>query len=498
MTVYLVGAGPGDPGLLTVRAAELLERADVVVHDRLTPPALLRLARTDAERIDVGKTPGGPAESQDHINELLVELGLTGKSVVRLKGGDPFVFARGAEEALALEAAGIAYEVVPGVTAAIAAPSAAGIPVTLRHTAVSVTIVTGHEDPTKGEPEVQWEALGALNGTLVILMGVRHWPQIRERLIAGGRAGSTPAAVIHWGTLPQQVTVRATLESLDLAGIAPPATIVVGDVAAVSLNWFESRPLFGKRIVVTRTQEQAGELSVRLRDLGAEVIELPTISITDPTDGGAAFADAVSRSGSYDWIVVSSPNGARRLCAAIRDGRDLGSAKLAAIGPGTAEELTAHHLQVDLVPERFVAEGLLEVFPPAPLDGGRVLVARAEVARDVLPDGLRAAGWNVDVVASYRTAPAVVEPAMAADLAAANAIAFASASAVNNFVAALGTAAAPPLVVAIGPITAATAHDAGLHVAVTASDHTIDGLVAALVAACGDDPTATSVTAPIR
>lgn len=478
MTVYLVGAGPGDPGLLTVRAAELLASAEVVVHDRLTPAELRDLAPATAELVDVGKHPGGPADAQTRINELLVELGRTGRRVVRLKGGDPFVFARGAEEAMALAEAGIDFEVVPGVTSAVAAPSSAGIPVTLRGHSAWVTVVTGHEDPAKGEPEVDWEAMGALGGTLVVLMGVKRWPEISARLVAGGRDPQTPAAAVRWGSRPEQQTLRGTLGSLDLSDVRPPATVVVGEVAAVDLNWFESRPLFGRTVVVTRTAEQAGELSGRLRRLGAQVLEVPTIAVTEPADGGAALRDAVARVADYEWVVLTSPNGARRFCAELRDGRDLAGVRLAAIGPGTADVLAEHHLVCDLVPERFVAEGLLEVFP-APSGRNTVLLARAEVARDVLPEGLAAAGWDVDVVTAYRTQPAQVTPETVEQVAAADAITFTSSSTVTNFVAT--GAPVPPVVAAIGPVTAATAQEAGLTVTVEAGVHTLDGLVDALV-----------------
>ena len=478
MTVYLVGAGPGDPGLLTVRAAELLASAEVVVHDRLTPAELRDLAPATAELVDVGKHPGGPADAQTRINELLVELGRTGRRVVRLKGGDPFVFARGAEEAMALAEAGIDFEVVPGVTSAVAAPSSAGIPVTLRGHSAWVTVVTGHEDPAKGEPEVDWEAMGALGGTLVVLMGVKRWPEISARLVAGGRDPQTPAAAVRWGSRPEQQTLRGTLGSLDLSDVRPPATVVVGEVAAVDLNWFESRPLFGRTVVVTRTAEQAGELSGRLRRLGAQVLEVPTIAVTEPADGGAALRDAVARVADYEWVVLTSPNGARRFCAELRDGRDLAGVRLAAIGPGTADVLAEHHLVCDLVPERFVAEGLLEVFP-APSGRNTVLLARAEVARDVLPEGLAAAGWDVDVVTAYRTQPAQVTAGTAEQVAAADAITFTSSSTVTNFIAT--GAPVPPVVAAIGPVTAATAQEAGLTVTVEAGVHTLDGLVDALV-----------------
>lgn len=483
MTVYLVGAGPGDPGLLTVRGAELLATADVVVHDRLSAPGLLDLAPPDAERIDVGKTPRGPSVPQERINELLVARGRAGRSVVRLKGGDPFVFARGAEEAAALAAAGVPYEVVPGITSAIAAPAYAGIPVTMRYSSTSVTIVTGHEDPTKDRADVDWEAIARVGGTIVVLMGVANLARISERLVAAGLAPETPAAAVRWGTRPDQTTVRATLATLHLRELAPPSTIVIGDVASQDLDWFTARPLFGRTVAVTRTSGQAGELSGRLRSLGADVVEVPTIRIEEPADGGASLRDAVARVQEFDWVVLTSPNGARRFCAELRDGRDLAGVRLAAIGPGTEAVLAQHHLRADLCPPRFVAESLLESFPEPPgADAGRgaVLIARAEVARDVLPDGLRARGWRVEVVDAYRTRPAEIDDAARARLSAADAVTFTSASTVTNLVAAVGVEAVPPMVAAIGPVTAEAARRAGLSVAVEAAEHTIDGLVAAV------------------
>jgi uroporphyrinogen III methyltransferase/synthase len=480
VTVYLVGAGPGAPDLLTLRGAELLRRADVVVHDRLSAAELLDLAPPTAERIDVGKAPGHARLSQEGINELLVHLGRAHETVVRLKGGDPFVFARGAEEAEALHAAGIRFEVVPGITSAIAAPAYAGIPVTWRFSSTSFTVVTGHEDPSVGEEgSVDWDAVARVGGTIVILMGVARLPAITQRLLAAGLPPETPAAAVTWGTRPGQTTVRATLATLAGAGVASPATIVIGAVAAApaELNWFESRPLFGTRVVVTRARAQASELSDRLRELGAEVVEVPVIEIVDP--GDSSLADAVARLSTYDWVVVTSPNGARRLLDAVPDARAFGAARLAAIGPGTAEALAAGHLVADLVPERFVAEGLLEVFPDGP---GRALLARAAEARDVLPDGLRAKGWEVDVVAAYRTvvgtpSPEAVDAARTADM-----VTFTSSSTVRNYVDVLGLDAVPPVVACIGPITAATARELGLVVTIEATVHTIDGLVEALLA----------------
>jgi len=487
VTVYLVGAGPGDPGLLTVRGAELLAAADVVVHDRLSAASLLDLAPLDAERIDVGKTPRGPSVPQDQINELLVRHGSAGRMVVRLKGGDPFVFARGAEEARALESAGVAYEVVPGITSAIAAPAYAGIPVTRRYSSTSLTIVTGHEDPSKASTQVDWEALARVGGTLVILMGVANLPEISRRLIAGGLDPDTPATAVRWGTRPDQHVTRATLATLHEHPLRAPSTIVVGDVAGESLDWFSRRPLSGRTVVVTRAPRQAGVLAALLREQGAEVVEVPTISIEDPLDGGDALARAMADPSRYDWLVVTSPNGARRTMAALRDARDLAGLRLAAVGPGTARTLAEHHLQVDLVPGRFVAEGLLEVFPDPPTEGGRILLARAEVAREVLPEGLRARGWEVDVVDAYRTVPAPLGDEALERCAEADAITFTSASSVTNFIAAAGLDALAPVVAAIGPVTAETARTLGVSVDVEASPHTIEGLVAALVGHLGRD-----------
>jgi uroporphyrinogen III methyltransferase/synthase len=401
---------------------------------------------------------------------------------VRLKGGDPFVFARGAEEAQALAAAGVAYEVVPGITSAVAGPAYAGIPATLRYSSTSVTVVAGHEDPTKSTPSVDWEALAALGGTIVVLMGVRRWPAIAERLQAGGLSADTPAAAVRWATTNRQRTVRATLGTLGEHPLRAPAVIVVGEVARESLDWFEGRPLFGLRVVVTRARGQASALSALLRDRGAEVVEVPTIEIVDPPDGGAALDAALAAVHEYDWLVLTSANGAARVCARLRDGRDLAGVRLAAIGPGTAAELRRHHLVADLVPPRYVAESLLEAFPDPPPDrAGRVLLARAETAREVLPEGLRARGWQVDVVPAYSTVPAPLDDRARDALADADAVCFTSASTVDNFVAAFGAVSAPPLVAAIGPITAAAARDAGLTVAVEAAEHTLDGLVDALV-----------------
>jgi uroporphyrinogen III methyltransferase/synthase len=486
MTVYLVGAGPGDPGLLTVRGDEVLRRADVVVYDRLSVEALLDLAPAAAERISVGKAPGRVTMPQAEINALLVERGGTGATVVRLKGGDPFVFARGGEEAAALAAAGVAFEIVPGITSAIAVPAYAGIPVTLRHSSTSFTVVTGHEDPSAGaEGSVDWDAVARVGGTIVILMGVERIARIAEALMAAGRPPDTPVAAVRWGTRPEQATVRATLATIGTRSLATPSVIVVGEVAATDLAWFERRPLFGRRVVVTRTRSQASALARRLRDAGAEPIEVPVIAIADPADGGSALRDAVAGLAGYDWVIVTSPNGAQRLGAALGeqrlDARAFGQAQVGAIGPATAGALATIGVLADLVPERFVAEDLLDALAGT-AGPGRALLVRAEVARDVLPDGLRERGWEVDVVDAYRTVAAPVTDEQRAAIAGADIVTFTSSSTVDRFVEAVGIGAVPPVVACIGPVTAATARAHGLMVDVEADVHTVDGLVAALVA----------------
>lgn len=481
MTVYLVGAGPGDPGLLTRRGAELLARADVVVHDRLSAEELLDLAPATAERIDVGKAPKHHRMTQDQITALLVARGLAGQEVVRLKGGDPFVFARGSEEAHALAEAGVAYEVVPGITSALAVPAYAGIPVTQRFSSTSFTVVTGHEDPASGDGTVDWDAVARTGGTLVILMGVGRWPGIAERLLAAGRSPDTPAAAVRWGSRPNQETTRATLATLADQPLAAPSVIVVGSVAAEELSWFEGRPLFGRSVVVTRARTQASELVERLRALGAEVVEAPTIEVVQPSDGGRALRAAIAAVAGFDWLVLTSPNGVRRTFAEVPDARALGGVRVAAVGTGTSAALAAHRIVADLVPDRFVAEGLLEAFPAPPAGGGRVLLAQAEAARPVLAEGLAAAGWEVVVAHAYRTAAVVPDERTRARIAAADAVTFTSSSTVTNLVEAVGAAGIPPLVASIGPITSATAREAGLTVGVEAAAHTIDGLVAALL-----------------
>ncbi|HYV58829.1 MAG TPA: uroporphyrinogen-III C-methyltransferase [Acidimicrobiia bacterium] len=482
MTVYLVGAGPGDPGLLTLRGAEVLRDADVVVYDRLVAPGLLDLAPTGAERVYAGKAPGRNELSQDEINDLLVERGRTGRAVVRLKGGDPFVFGRGGEEAEALAGAGVPFEVVPGITSAVGAPAYAGIPVTHRGASAHFTVVTGHEDPTKESTDVDWDALAQAGGTLVILMGAGRIAEIADRLVAGGLPSETPVAAVRNGTRSDQRTVRATLGTVAGAGVQAPAAIVVGEVARLDLAWFESRPLFGRAVVVTRAREQASELRRRLEALGAEVVELPAITI-EP------LAFDVPELDRYRWLVFTSANGVaaffdRGLAPARLDARALAGLRVAAIGPGTTAALAERGVRADLVPERFVAEALLEAFPPATAGDERVLLARAEHARDVLPAGLAERGYAVDVLPVYRTVTAspdadALERVRRGDV---DALTFTSSSTVTNLCDLLGGAPAPqPLVVSIGPVTSKTAMERGLRVDVEAAEHTIDGLVDALL-----------------
>jgi uroporphyrinogen III methyltransferase / synthase len=484
--------------LLTVRGLEVLERADVVIYDRLSQESLLDLAPAGAECIDVGKAPGHARLSQEDINALLVERGKQdGLEVVRLKGGDPFVFARGGEEAEALAEAGIDFEIVPGVTSAVAVPAYAGIPVTMRHSSTSVTIVTGHEEPGAGEEgTVDWRAVAQVGGTIVILMGVARIGPIAAALMAGGRSPDTPAACIQWGTRPEQRTVRATLGTIANQPLGTPSVIVVGEVAGLDLSWYENRPLFGRRIVVTRAREQASELVGRLRGLGAETIEAPAIAVHEAADGGVALRDAARDLARYDWVVVTSPNGARALLVALRtqdlDARVFASCKVAAIGPGTAEALGTGNVLADLVPPRYVAESLLEVFPapPSPKTGrrGRVLLARAAVARDVLPQGLTEQGWEVDVVEAYRTLAAPIAPERRSELAAADLITFTASSTVTRFLEAAGPESVPPAVATIGPITSQTARQHDLHVDVEAEVHSITGLVDAIVTWAATQP----------
>jgi uroporphyrinogen III methyltransferase/synthase len=481
-TVYLVGAGPGDPGLLTVRAAELIARADVILHDRLIPAGALDGARPDAEVVFVGKQGGGVQVPQRETNRLLLERALAGKAVVRLKGGDPFVFGRGGEEALLCLEAGVPVEVVPGVTAGVAAPAYAGIPVTHRELASGVAFVTGHEDPAKPDSALDWPALAAFPGTLVFYMGVRALPRIAAQLVAGGRAADEPVAVVERGTLPGQRTLVATLadvaERAAAERIRAPAITLVGPVAALreQLAWLERRPLHGRTVAVTRARPQASALAARLRELGATVIEAPAIR-TRPLD-----AELPALAG-FDLVCVTSPNGAHalfeRLAADGRDARALAGALVAAIGPGTARALAEHGIRADVVPERAVAEGLVEALSGTEV--ARALIVRGREGRDVLPDALRERGAIVEVLALYETVAEPLDAETAAAAASADYVTFTSASTVRHFLAAAGPLDGPRIA-SIGPATSAALRDAGLEPDIEADPHTPTSLVAALVA----------------
>lgn len=477
--VYLVGAGPGDPGLMTARSLELIAAADVILHDRLIPAGALDGARPDALLLYVGKQGGGEAVAQEEIHRLLLEHAGAGRTVVRLKGGDPFVFGRGGEEALVLRAAGIPFEVVPGVSAGVAAPAYAGIPVTHRDRASAVAFVTGHEDPTKEGSALDWAGLAAFPGTLVFYMGVRQLPRIAAGLMAAGRAGEEPAAVVEQGTLPGQRTVLATLASIAERALAeqirPPSITVVGPVAALreELAWFEDRPLAGRRVAVTRARAQASGLASRLRALGAEVVEAPAIRIR-PLAGGPLDVSG------YDLVCLTSPNAVGLLFDRLRDARDLAGATVAAIGPDTARALREHGVAADIVGERFVAEGLVEAL--SGVEVRRALIARAAEARDVLPDALRARGAEVDVVALYETVAEVLSEREREAARAADYVTFTSSSTVRFFLDAIGTVGPQARLVSIGPVTSATLREHDLEPHVEATRHDVDGVLDALIA----------------
>jgi len=503
--VALVGAGPGDAALITVGGVARIAAADVVVYDRLANPALLRHARTDAELVYVGKTPARHTMSQDEINALLVERARAGKRVVRLKGGDPFVFGRGGEEAQALRAAGIPFEVVPGVTSAVAVPAYAGIPVTHRGIATSFAVVTGHEDASKADLDVDWARVADAADTLVLLMGVGRIAEIAGSLVTHGRPAETPVAVIEWGTLPRQRVVIGTLATIAAdvanAGIAAPAVTVVGEVVRLrdDLRWYDNRPLAGKRVLVTRTREQASELAELLAAAGAEPVELPSLEVRVIADP-AAVDDAIARlrTSAYTWAIFTSTNGVRIFFDALADrgcdARVFGRTQVAAIGPATADALGARGVRADLVPERFVAEGLIEAFAGRVLRGQGVLLPRAKGARDVLIDGLQARGAQVDELLLYEAAVPVAPDAEGLrrlrggeiDIAT-----FASSSSVRNLIAMLGgdvAALRNVTIAAIGPVTAQAVRAAGLEPAVVAEEHSIVGLLHALVMHCARTP----------
>jgi uroporphyrinogen III methyltransferase/synthase len=497
--VILVGAGPGDPSLITLRGADLLSKADVVVYDRLAGPELLTRARPDAELIDVGKSPDGDAGSQPDIIRILVEKARAGKTVVRLKGGDPFVFGRGGEEALALLEAGIPFEVVPGVTAGIAAPASAGIPVTHRGLASCVTFVTGHEDPAKAAGSIRWDSLASSGATLVFYMGVRRLPEIVSRLVAAGLPAETPAACIERGATPSQRSIRGTLADIAhkaaKAGIQPPAVTVVGAVAGLTahLNWFEKRPLFGKRVVNTRPAGQALGLTTDLQELGAQVISLPTIEIVKPVSWREVDAtlEGLDR---FDWVIFTSASAVEilmdRLAELGRDARAFGRAKVASLGPATGDALRRRAIRPDLVPTRFTAAALLAALKEQPpLKGKRVLLPRSDIARKELSHGLAALGARITEVSLYLTRTNASPPPQAVEAVRrgeCDVVTFTSSSTVKGFLDIVGREAVDALresvrFASIGPVTTATARELGIPVSVEASEHTAQGLVKAIL-----------------
>ena len=505
--IYLVGSGPGDPGLFTLKGVRCMQEADTVVYDRLAPEALLGYARPEAEKIYVGKKPGNPTMSQEEINKLLIEKGRAGMTVVRLKGGDPYIFGRGGEEALALQEAELPFEVVPGVTSGVAAPAYAGIPVTHRNVATSVTFVTGHEDPKKGSQDVDWAKLANGADTLVLYMGVGRLEEISMELITAGRDPDTPVACVRWGTVPEQRTVTGTLEDIAdrvaEAGLKPPAIIVVGDVVALrkrGLDFYERRPLFGRRVVVTRARAQAGELSADLEKLGAEVHEFPTIEIGPPEDFGPLDA-AIRDLDSFGLIAFTSVNGVEAFLKRLQHhGLDLRAfprdAKVVAIGPATAERIERAGLRLDVVPEEYRAEALIEALRAHPLAGERVLIPRAKVAREILPEKLREAGAEVIVPPAYESVPSSEgkeELSLRLQSGEIDCVTFTASSTVENFVGAFGAEVAARLlaesrVACIGPITAGTARKHGLRVDAVAREYTISGLVEAVTGLLAADP----------
>ena len=493
--MHLVGAGPGDPGLLTLRAAELLRVADVLLYDALVADAIVALAPASCERIFVGKRRGAHALPQGEIERLMIQRARAGKRVVRLKGGDPFVFGRGGEEAQALHEAGVAFDVVPGISSAVAAPAYAGIPVTHREHAASFTVVTGHEDPTKPAPALDWAKLADPQRTLVLLMATATLSEIAEQLIAHGLDAATPVAVVQDGTRPSQRSVSGTLATIAAevarANVGSPAVVVVGGVARLrdTLRWFDTGALFGKRVLITRAGHQSDAFARALLERGAQPISAPAIAIEPPDDPSAAQA-ALAELASFAWIVFTSQNGVAAFFAALAergaDARALGSAKVAAIGEPTAERLERHGIRADLVPDAYVSEAIADAVLARSRAGDRVLLYRASEARDALPNALAAAGRRVTVVAAYKT---VVPPDrdFAKKVARADVLTFTSASTVRGFVTLLGAndaagAARGKCVACIGPITAEAASLAGLRVDVVASVYTTSGILDALEA----------------
>ena len=499
--VYLVGAGPGDYRLISLKAVDCLKKADVVVYDRLADDRILGWAPKDAEFIYVGKASSHHTMKQPDINQLLVDKAKEGKTVVRLKGGDPFVFGRGGEEGLLLEENQLPFEVVPGITSAISVPAYAGIPVTHRGIATSFAVITGHEDPTKGKSNIRWDNLATGVDTLVFLMGVANLPHITAELIKHGCPADTPAAVIRWGTKPEQevlmTTVGRAAEDVKNAGLKPPAIFIVGEVVKLreKLQWFDKltqKPLFGRTVLVTRARSQASKLTAKLEELGARVIEKPAISIAAPDDDYAAVDAAIGQLDKYQWLIFTSTNGVEhffaRLYAAGKDVRALGYAKVAAIGQTTAKKLREYGIVADIVPQEFRAEGILEALKGKLPPQAKILLPRAAAAREILPEKLREQGAEVDVVPVYQTVTAETSPEEIAELTQEledgdiDYVTFTSSSTVHNLIKLLGSTA--PLAnvkkACIGPVTAETLKKYGLTPDIEAETYTIEGLVEAI------------------
>ena len=493
--VYIIGAGPGDPGLITIKAVECLRLADVVIYDNLVNEELLKYAPAHARFIYAGKKGGDHTLSQDKINELLVKEGLDGNVVARLKGGDPFIFGRGGEEAEVLAAEGVPFEVISGVTSAIAVPAYAGIPLTHRGLTSTVAFITGHEDPTKDKSDIDWQALVGI-GTLVFLMGVKNLGQITEALMSHGKLPDTPAALIRRGTTPQQQVLSGTLSTIvgltQTGHFKPPAILVVGQVVALkdTLRWFDTKPLFGKGVVITRPERQADDLARLLAAQGANPIAFPTIAIEQPSSW-SELDKALVQLESYNWLIFTSANGVQfffqRLREKGRDIRDLKGIKICCIGPATAGQIEARCLRVDLVPDEYIAEGILKSFASMDLSGQKILIPRAMSARHLLPEGLKKLGAEVDVVTTYQTVNSDRKKEELATLINAgevDVITFTSSSTVTNFVEIMGADnILPPhiRIACIGPVTASTAEKAGFNIDITQAEYTMDGLVQSLI-----------------
>ncbi|MEO5656520.1 MAG: uroporphyrinogen-III C-methyltransferase [Nitrospiria bacterium] len=494
--VYLIGAGPGDPGLMTVRGRDCLREADVVVFDYLVNPAILAGVRPGAEIVDAGKRKGAQRFTQEAINALLIDRAAQGRIVARLKGGDPFVFGRGGEEALALADAGVPFEVVPGVSSVTAAPAYAGIPLTHREYAAAVTVTTGHEDPSKGESAIRWQDLAVASGTVVFVMGMTHLEEITRRLIAGGRRPDTPIAIIRWGTYPRQQTIVGRLDTIVAESarldLQPPGLIVVGEVVALRerLAWFERRPLFGRTVIVTRAAGQSADLIARLDRAGAEVIEAPAIRV-EPPPSWDAVDRAIAGLARYRWLLLTSANAVRaffdRLETLGLDARALGGIRVCAIGEKTAQTVRRYGIRPDRVAEESTGEGLVAALATEDLSGAAVLFPRARIAREVIAEALTARGAKIDVVVVYDNHPAatVPEPAREALTRAGTIVTFTSGSTVTGFLDALGPDARlvrDATVACLGPVTADAARGRGLSVAIEPARQTMPALVEALIA----------------